>query len=79
MIQPDVRVNYQGVSCPYNYVKTKLVLETMEIGQIVEVVVDTGEPSRHVPRSVQQDGHTILDQFTDEEGLTHILIRKTVD
>lgn len=70
-------LNFHGVQCPYNYVKTKLVLEEMELGQIVEVIVDEGEPARHVPQSITADGQTLLDTFKDEAGLVHLVIQKT--
>jgi tRNA 2-thiouridine synthesizing protein A len=55
-------LDLRGVLCPYNYVKTKLKLETMQAGQVLSVIVDDGEPIRSVPRSVSEDGHTILKQ-----------------
>ena len=68
-----------GVKCPFNYVKSKLVLEEMKIGEVLEVVVDEGEPSHHVPKSLKEDGQTILEVGKDEEGLVHILIEKAVE
>lgn len=79
MIQSDIFINCRGVLCPSNYVKTKLALEEMDMGQILEVVVDEGEPSRHVPKSVIQDGQTVLDTLRDEEGFMHIFIQKTAE
>ena len=79
VVAPDRILDFRGVQCPYNYVKTKLALEEMEIGSILEVIVDEGEPSRHVPKSIHEDGQEILEIFKDEEGLIHIRIRKTVE
>ncbi|MGI6457460.1 MAG: sulfurtransferase TusA family protein [bacterium] len=76
---PSQVFNFEGVRCPINYVKTKLALETMEIGGIIEVIVDQGEPARHVPKSVSQDGQQILDTFTDDDGRFHVVIKKTVE
>jgi len=60
--QPDAELDLRGVICPYNFVKTKLKLETMQAGQILAVILDEGEPIRNVPRSVIDDGHTVLRQ-----------------
>lgn len=49
-----------GVICPINFVKTKLKLEEMESGQILELILDDGEPMRNVPRSIKEDGHKII-------------------
>jgi tRNA 2-thiouridine synthesizing protein A len=60
--QPDAELDLRGVICPYNFVKTKLKLETMEEGQILSVILDAGDPIRNVPQSVSNEGHTILSQ-----------------
>ena len=62
VIQPDAELDLRGVICPYNFVKTKLKLETMEEGQILSVILDAGDPIRNVPQSVSNEGHTILSQ-----------------
>ncbi len=56
----DEKLDLRGEICPYNFVKTKLKLEEMEIGQILEVVIDNGEPLKNVPRSLKEEGHQIL-------------------
>ena len=74
----DAELDLRGVICPYNFVKTKLKLETMEPGQVLAVILDEGEPIRNVPRSVTDDGHTVLSQ----EPLAHsyrVMIRKRAD
>ncbi len=70
-------LDLRGVVCPYNYVKTKIKLEAMEIGQVLSVIVDDGEPIRNVPRSLQADGQIILKQDPFDGGV-RILIRKQV-
>ena len=59
---PDAELDLRGVICPYNFVKTKLKLETMEAGQVLAVLLDEGDPIRNVPRSIQDDGHAVLSQ-----------------
>jgi TusA-related sulfurtransferase len=61
-LQVDAELDLRGVICPYNFVKTKLKLETMEAGQVLSVLLDEGEPIRNVPRSVSDDGHEVLRQ-----------------
>ncbi|MEQ1848566.1 MAG: sulfurtransferase TusA family protein, partial [Nitrospira sp.] len=55
---PVSELDLRGVICPYNFVKTKLKLETLEQGQVLSVLLDDGDPIRNVPRSVQNEGHT---------------------
>jgi TusA-related sulfurtransferase len=68
-------LDLRGVICPYNFVKTKLRLETMEPGQILAVILDDGDPIRNVPRSVSDDGHTVLRQEPFASAF-RVMIRK---
>ena len=61
-VRPDAELDLRGVICPYNFVKTKLKLETMEQGQILSVILDGGDPIRNVPMSVSNEGHKVLSQ-----------------
>ena len=55
----NASLDLSGVVCPMNFVKTKLRLEMMESGQILDVVLDKGEPIKNVPQSVKNEGHKI--------------------
>lgn len=59
-IKVDEKLDLRGEICPFNFVKTKLKLEEMKGGEILEVIIDNGEPMKNVPRSVKEDGHEIL-------------------
>ena len=59
-VRVDERIDLSGVICPNNFVKTKLKLEEMQAGQILEVILDNGEPIKNVPRAVKEEGHQIL-------------------
>jgi len=50
----------RGTPCPINYVKIKLKLEELNVGDILEVYLDDGEPMQNVPKSLQNDGQEIL-------------------
>ena len=71
----DADLDLRGVICPYNFVKTKLKLETMEPGQVLSVLLDEGDPIRNVPRSVENEGHTVLAQERFER-VYRVLIRR---
>lgn len=71
----DLEIDLRGVICPYNFVKTKLKLETMKQGQILSVLLDEGDPIRNVPRSVENEGHTVLVQERVEQAY-RVLIRR---
>jgi tRNA 2-thiouridine synthesizing protein A len=74
-IVPDAELDLRGVICPYNFVKTKLKLETMGSGQVLSVLLDDGDPIKNVPRSVSDDGHAVLSQERIELSY-RVMIRK---
>lgn len=59
-----------------NYVRTKLALEALEDGQVLEVFVSRGEAERNVPRSAREEGHEVLTVEEDGPDRVRVLIRK---
>ena len=59
-IRIDQHLDLKGVPCPLNFVKTKLTLEGIAAGSILEVLLDDGEPIANVTASVKEEGHRIL-------------------
>ncbi|MGH7227732.1 MAG: sulfurtransferase TusA family protein [Nitrospiraceae bacterium] len=78
LLKADEELDLRGVICPYNFVKTKLKLETMAAGQILAVLLDEGDPIRNVPRSVSDDGHIVLSQEPLAQ-FYRVVIRKRAD
>ena len=76
--RPQAELDLKGVICPYNFVKTKLKLESMQADEILAVILDDGEPIRNVPSSIENEGHTILSREKFGEGY-RILIQKQVE
>ena len=58
--EADVKKDFRGVACPMNFVKTKIQLSTMQSGQLLEILLDDGQPINNVPGSVRQEGHEVL-------------------
>jgi tRNA 2-thiouridine synthesizing protein A len=69
-------LDLQGICCPLNYVKTKLALEALEEGQILEVILDQGEAMMNVPRSLKSDGHRVVSVENLGNGSFRVLIEK---
>ena len=68
-------VDFRGVVCPLNYVKTTLVLNQLKRGDVLAVVLD--EPGKNnVPGSVEKDGHKVL-SIEQHEDRWRLLIRKS--
>ena len=68
----DSQIDITKEICPMTFVKTKLKLETMSPGQVLEVTLREGEPLNNVPKSVTAEGHKILD--LRKEGECYILL-----
>lgn len=73
---PDTSIDITREICPMTFVKTKLKLETMETGQVLEVTLREGEPLANLPKSVEQEGHKVLD-IHREEQFYKILIQRS--
>ena len=48
-----------GVQCPLNWVRAKLELERLHAGDVLELLLDPGEPLDSVPRMAGEDGHQV--------------------
>ena len=56
---PDDKLDLRGTPCPINFVRTKLRLEQMPPGALLEVWLDSGEPIEQVPDSLTMAGYSI--------------------
>lgn len=74
-IRFDEKIDITNEICPMTFVKTKLKLESMRSGQILEVTLRDGEPLRNVPRSVKEEGHQIL-RIQKEGAFYKLLIER---
>ncbi|MBN1359386.1 MAG: sulfurtransferase TusA family protein [Sedimentisphaerales bacterium] len=58
---PASTVDLRGVACPLNFVKAKLAVEKVGIGDIIEIQLDDGEPIRNVSASLADQGQEVLE------------------
>ncbi len=68
-------IDLRGVCCPTNFVKAKLALEMIDAGEVVEFLLDEGEPVKNVPRSLKDDGHKLLG-LAEKEGYYVLTLQK---
>ncbi|HBH85515.1 MAG TPA: sulfite reductase subunit beta (hemoprotein) [Bacteroidales bacterium] len=54
--------DFRGIKCPLNFVKTKIELSALKSGDLLEILLDDGEPIENVPGSVKSEGHNIIKQ-----------------
>lgn len=60
------------------FVRTRLALDRMQSGQILQVRLKGAEPLRNVPRTVTEQGHAVLRQEMQADGAALLWIRKKV-
>ena len=75
----DDTVDITDVNCPVTFVKTKVALEELNDGQILQVHLNDGEPVQNVPRSIKEEGHEILKLIDNEDGTYELYIKKVGD
>jgi TusA-related sulfurtransferase len=66
--EPDARVDITTVVCPVTFVKTKVALEDLNEGQVLEVRLNDGESIQNVPRSLKDEGHKVISVSRTEDG-----------
>ena len=73
-ILPDKSINIKGLVCPYTFVKAKLAVESMEVGQILEILLDSEEASRNIPKSMEDHGQKVLkvEKINDTDWILQI-------
>lgn len=75
-VKVDDKVDITDVVCPVTFVKTKVALEELEDGEILQVHLNDGEPVQNVPRSVKDEGHQILKLVDNEDGTYELYVKK---
>lgn len=74
-LKVNEKLDLRGVLCPLNFVKTKLKLEEMESGQLLEVILDDEQALSDVPKSLKEAGHDIL-KLRQFQGTFSLLVKK---
>jgi TusA-related sulfurtransferase len=64
--------------CPMTYVRTKLALERVAPGALLEVHLQGAEPLRNVPRSAREEGHAVvaLEPLAPGGAVHRLLLRR---
>lgn len=75
----DDTVDITDVVCPVTFVKAKVAMEELEIGQILSVRMNDGEPVQNVPRSFKEEGQQILKLIENEDGTYNLIVKKLED
>jgi tRNA 2-thiouridine synthesizing protein A len=81
MEKPSVKeLNIKGKMCPMTFVYTKLALEEMEKGEIIEVTLDFPPAIENIPDSCKRQGIAEvlgIEKVSKKDNIWKILLKKT--
>jgi tRNA 2-thiouridine synthesizing protein A len=76
---PAARVDVRDSTCPITWVRTRIALERLRRGEVLEVLLREGEPLQNLPGSAVEDGHRVVaiePLHGDGAGAWRILVEK---
>jgi len=75
-IKVDKTIDIRGQVCPYTFVRSKLAIEKMNVGEVLEIILDHKAAVENVPKSMENEGQKVLkiDQTGEKEW--RIVVRK---
>ncbi len=78
-VKVDKKIDIRGLVCPYTFVKSKLAIESMDVGEVLEILLDYPEASRSIPKSMEDHGHKVLkvEKINDSDWV--IVVRKEME
>jgi len=74
-MKSNLQLDATGLSCPMPIVKTKKAIDTLNIGEVLEVRVTDKGALADIPAWAKAGGHHIVDQ-SEEAGVITFLIKK---
>jgi len=73
--KPDKELDCLGLYCPEPVFRTRLEIDKLAVGQVLEVVADDPAAEEDIKRLVKRLGHQLLEIRKDENRF-HFLIKK---
>ena len=78
-LKPDKSIDIKGFVCPITFVRSKLAIESMKKGEVLEIFTDYEEASINIPRSMQEQGHESISVEKLGAKEWRLLVRKGKD
>ncbi|HKK49691.1 MAG TPA: sulfurtransferase TusA family protein [Alkalispirochaeta sp.] len=73
----DRVIDLKDEVCPYTFVKSKLALEQLGPGQVLQVHLGNSESASNVPRSIDLEGHEVMSIEKPEAGHWVVTVRRS--
>jgi tRNA 2-thiouridine synthesizing protein A len=73
-IKIDKKIDIKGLVCPYTFVKSKLAVEDLEVGQVLEILLDSEEAAKNIPKSMEDHGQKVLklEKVNETDWVIHV-------
>ena len=75
-IKVDKTIDIRGQVCPYTFVRSKLAIEKMNVGEVLEIILDHKAAVENVPKSMENEGQKVLVVEQTNEKEWRIVVRK---
>ena len=75
-IKVDKTLDIRGQVCPYTFVRSKLAIEKMNLGEVLEIILDHKPAVENVPKSMENEGQKVLSIDKTGEKEWRIIVRK---
>lgn len=69
-------LDLRGEVCPFTFVKSKLIIEQMAVGEVLKVLLDYKPSVENVPKSFQMEGQEVLSVNQIGDNLWEVIVRK---
>ena len=72
---PLAQLDLRGTPCPVNFIRSRLALEKLPPGGLLQVELDAGEPEQMVAEGLRSEGHDVVVDLVPSGGV-RLLIRR---
>ncbi|VVB53463.1 Molybdate/tungstate import ATP-binding protein WtpC [uncultured archaeon] len=72
----DKEIDVREYGTPSNFMKTMETIESMQIGQVLRIIVDTREALKDIPQGLETEGHKIIHRKKRGDKDWEIVVRK---
>lgn len=75
---PDETLDLSGVPCPHKTERALVKLEIMEPGEVLEIIIDAGEPVEKIAQSLVEGGHGLIAK-SEQGDKWRMVVRRVQD
>ncbi len=76
--KPEVtqKLDLEVEVCPFSLIKSRIALEALAPGEILEVTLGNSESAANVPRTLDLEGHDVISVDKSGPGIWSVIIQR---